>query len=370
MPLDFTALANVPRLLLEARLKPIQGTRFQPTGFPNLGPATYDYEGPEGVKRMLLVESAQSVANWLEKALFKAMGRDSVSDELVPEVNGISYIEIDCGEFGKTSTLLEPHRINTPYLWDSEDSTAVDLQSRILKDLGISKKRKKKGAKDSASEDDEAAGRIDMGRFYKTLLKYDLNSLIHGAFLEKVAGRLRVPRALSGFVEASDVRPAESGGTKFDHIFPSKDPSHGVTSEDGYTNVPYARTDYAAQDIVAYFNLDLTQIRGYSLPEEAEKLLVAVALYKVSRLLEADWDLRSGCKLSVTGIAVTRPKDGFSLPSSAEIARELPVLINAAAQGGLIAGVSKATWVRKKKAGKGKGNPEAVESTPSDSDNE
>ncbi|KAA3414408.1 hypothetical protein F1715_11675, partial [Streptococcus pneumoniae] len=43
---------------------------------------------------MLLVESAQSMANWLEKALFKAMGRDSVSDELVPEVRGISFIEL------------------------------------------------------------------------------------------------------------------------------------------------------------------------------------------------------------------------------------------------------------------------------------
>ena len=63
MALDFSALSNVPRLLLEARLKPIQGTRFQPTGFPNLGPATY--EGPDG-KRMLLVESAQSMANRLE----------------------------------------------------------------------------------------------------------------------------------------------------------------------------------------------------------------------------------------------------------------------------------------------------------------
>mgnify|MGYP001555964026 FL=1 len=63
MPLDFTALKDAPRLLVEAKLKPLQGTRFQPTGFPNLGAATY--QGPGGVD-MLLVESAQSMANRLE----------------------------------------------------------------------------------------------------------------------------------------------------------------------------------------------------------------------------------------------------------------------------------------------------------------
>ena len=63
MPLNLDALATAPRLLMEAHLQPLQGTRFQPTGFPNLGAATYD--GPSG-ERMLLVESAQSMANRLE----------------------------------------------------------------------------------------------------------------------------------------------------------------------------------------------------------------------------------------------------------------------------------------------------------------
>lgn len=353
MSLDFSALENVPRLLLEAHLKPLQGTRFQPTGFPNLGPATYD--GPEGT-RMLLVESAQSIANWLERTLFKVMSRDSASDELLPEVDGISFIEIDCGEFGKTSTLLESHRINTPYLWDSEHPSAVVLQSEILKELGISAKRKKKGAKGeggSGREDEEPAGRLNLGRFYRTLLKYDLNSLIHGAFLEKVAGRLRVPRALSGFIEARDVNPTESGGTKFDHVFPSKDAARSITSEDGYTNVPYPRTEFSAREIVAYFNLDLAQIRGYSLPEEGERLLIALALFKVARFLDADWDLRSGCKLSISHVSVTRPLNGFTLPKAAEIARELPSLVKAAHEKELIAGVSRCAWTRKKSLTKG-----------------
>jgi len=53
--MKFTTLDQSPRLLMEANLTPLQGTRFQPTGFPDLGAATYD--GPGG-NRMLLVESA------------------------------------------------------------------------------------------------------------------------------------------------------------------------------------------------------------------------------------------------------------------------------------------------------------------------
>jgi CRISPR-associated protein Csb1 len=36
--IDYEILKTAPRLLLEARLKPLQGHRFQPTGFADLGP--------------------------------------------------------------------------------------------------------------------------------------------------------------------------------------------------------------------------------------------------------------------------------------------------------------------------------------------
>ena len=38
----YNALDNHPRLLLESDLRPVQGHRFQPTGFPDLlSPAKY-----------------------------------------------------------------------------------------------------------------------------------------------------------------------------------------------------------------------------------------------------------------------------------------------------------------------------------------
>ena len=72
MSLDFTPLAGEPRLLLEAELRPVQGSRFQPTGFPNLGPAVY--ASPDGNGQTVLVESAQSMANRLEAVCWDEAG--------------------------------------------------------------------------------------------------------------------------------------------------------------------------------------------------------------------------------------------------------------------------------------------------------
>ncbi|MDE0519723.1 MAG: type I-U CRISPR-associated protein Cas7, partial [Candidatus Dadabacteria bacterium] len=46
MPINISTLFESPRLLVEATLRPLQGSRFQPTGFPNLGHAVF--EDPEG----------------------------------------------------------------------------------------------------------------------------------------------------------------------------------------------------------------------------------------------------------------------------------------------------------------------------------
>ena len=55
MSVDLNKLKHAPRILIEAALKPVVGTRIQPTGFPDLGPAVYD--APDGTPT-LLVESA------------------------------------------------------------------------------------------------------------------------------------------------------------------------------------------------------------------------------------------------------------------------------------------------------------------------
>ena len=84
--MNLEPLKTAPRLLLKATLQPLQGTRFQPTGFPDLGAATYDV--PDG-RKMLLVESAQSMANRLEAVCW-----DSVNDDWVEPLKGLPMVKV------------------------------------------------------------------------------------------------------------------------------------------------------------------------------------------------------------------------------------------------------------------------------------
>jgi CRISPR-associated protein Csb1 len=260
MPIKLDSLAIAPRLLLEARLQPLQGTRFQPTGFPNLGAATYD--GPNG-ERMLLVESAQSMANRLEAVCW-----DKPADDWIKPLKGLPLVKVvrkskdkDGKEIEEalTNTVLEAHRINSPYILEGKDKS-------VLQSL-----------KSQLAEMEE--GPVDIKKLAAVILKLDTNALIHGVFLAKsdlAGGRLRLPRALSSFIEAEEVKEAQSGGVKNDHVNPSGDTAKG------FGNVPFARSEFTSAKIVAYFNLDVAQIRAFGLGDSVSQLLIALALLNVT----------------------------------------------------------------------------------------
>lgn len=297
MPLDLSALKDAPRLLIEAKLKPLQGTRFQPTGFPNLGAA--EYEGPDGV-RMLLVESAQSMANRMEVVCW-----DEVNDDWVQPLKGLPIIKVLKDGKPLTNSVLEAHRINSPYILEGKDKSVFNVLKGQLADM--------------------EEGRVDIRRLAGTLLKLDPNALLHGVFLAKkelAGGRLRLPRALSAFIESDTVRIAASGGVKNDSLNPSGDTAKG------FGNVPFARDEYTGE-ITAYFNLDLAQIRAFGLGEKVENLLIALALFKIRKFLDVGLRLRTACDLTLDGEpSVTRP-NGFELPSLDQIEKALPGLIKA-----------------------------------------
>jgi CRISPR-associated protein Csb1 len=168
-------------------------------------------------------------------------------------------------------------------------------------------------------EPDDVAGVVNLRKLASVCFKYDPNSLIHGVFLEKIAGRLRHPRALSAFIEASGVGRADSGGVKFDRALP-KPSVAGVDAKGGYGNVPFHRTEFTAKTITAFFSVDLAQIRGYGLGDDATDLLIALSLWKVRKFLDSTMRLRTACELElideVKSIHVKRPQDGFTLPSA------------------------------------------------------
>lgn len=299
--MNFEPLNNESRLLIEADLKPLQGTRFQPTGFPDLGAAQYQL--PDNNRTdMVLVESPQSVANRLESTIW-----DDVNQDVIQPLHGISYVVVKEGDEVLTNSLLEAHRLNSFYLLEGSDKSFLEQLKSELNAL-------------------DKEGAIDPKKLAVTLAKYDVNSLLHGVFLAKkdlAGGRFRLARALSGFIEAYNVRPVEFGGVKLDRVNPQAD------AKKGGGNIPYARIEYTAESITAFFNLDLAQLRHYRLGEEATNLLVAIALWKITSFLENGLRLRTACDLECTQITVTRPEQ-FKLPSRQDLVKALPELVKAA----------------------------------------
>lgn len=313
MSLDLSALANEPRLLLRAKLKPLQGTRFQPTGFPEIGAALY--EGPDGTPT-LLVESAQSMANRMETVCWDKTA-DNGAGNWVEPLRGLSVIKV-LDKDGKplTNSVLEAHRINSPYILEAVGSDGKNrpVFDRLKNELASLDK-----------------GMVDLRKLATVLLQLDANALLHGVFLAQgdlAGGRLRLPRALSAFIEATGAKVAASGGVKNDIVQPGNQ-GEGKSAKEGYGNVPFSRDEFVSPEIFAYFNLDLAQLRGYGLPESANPLLVTLALYKIRAFLETGLRLRTACDLDCEGIEVQRPHD-FELPTLAALTAALPEMIRAA----------------------------------------
>lgn len=294
--MNFDVLTEVPRLLFEVDLAPVQGTRFQPTGFPDLGAA--DYQLADGT-RMVLVESAQSMANRMEAVCW-----DESTNDWVEPLRGVPYIAVVNGKDDLvTTSVLEAHRLNSPYILEGKDKSFFE---RLKAELG--------GLEE---------GRVDLQRLAEVLLKYDTNALLHGVFLAKkdlAGGRLRSPRVLSAFVEARDVTIAPSGGVKRDDVDPQGD------TRKGFGHVPFHRDEYTGK-ITAFFNVDLAQVRGFRLGENVEQFLITFALFKITKLLETGLRFRTACDLQPVGDVRTVRPEGYTLPPSNAVADALPELI-------------------------------------------
>jgi CRISPR-associated protein Csb1 len=246
---------------------------------------------------MLLIESAQSMANRLEAVCW-----DDAHNAIVAPLADLPHIVVELGHGLATSSIQEAHRLNSPY---------------IINDPGVKKAM-------TSEVGDTDSGPLDIRKLACAVFTRDVGAVLHGVFLEKVAGRLRLQRLLSSFIEAEGAIPVTSGGVKLDRVDPA-----GNTAE-GYGNVPFSRTEFVARRITAYFNLDLATLRGYGLGEGADRLLTALALYKILKVLDGGLRLRTACDLERRSLTVTRPT-GITLAESLlfELEQTLPGLITA-----------------------------------------
>lgn len=305
------------RQLFDVELEPIAGSRFQPTGFPDLGPAEFsrpvDNDGTVEWHDALILESAQSMANRLED-----IGWNEAIDEPVPTLRGLPYVRVTAADDGRylTSSRTEAHRLASAFVKDAT-LDGDDMKEVVRERLGL-------------RDDTPLAPRhIAQGVF-----DMDPLCLVHGVFFAEAAsvwpGQPKIPRALTGFIEALDVRRAVSGGVKRDAVRHGLGDAVGGTAE-GYGTVPYHRVEYTAGTIVASFVVDLAQIASYGLPGPATRLLGAIAQWEIRALLDGGLRLRTACDLVAADDEVRDRRSGRVLPPLDELEAEVRRLIGESA---------------------------------------
>ncbi len=343
MSLNFSPLDSAARLLVEAELKVgTGGGRFQPTGFPDLGPALY--HGADGGD-WLLVESPQSMANRLELACW-----DEAADCFDAICNGIPFVRSVVtagGEKSTTSTVQESHRLASPYILDGDLNSGNGAQKlwQALK---------------ASSQHPRSLGLFENRPFLlrnhaDKLLMLDPGSLLHGVWLstkvegpsrQKKAicgGKVRFPRLLSGYIEAQNPQQANWGGVKRERILDGSE-SGTTDAESGFGSIPFPRTEFTAPNVRAFFSFDLQLLRTLALGEREERqengkttrkpkvrslgdsqgdftdkeaFLILWALYKIDRFLTHGLTLRSNCHFSRRAKCIKEPTD-FVWPDNPE----------------------------------------------------
>jgi CRISPR-associated protein Csb1 len=287
-------------LVLTATLEPIVGDRFQPAGFPEIGHVIYKAPRKNGgTQNVCIVDSAASMANHLETVC----QRGAHDLDLVVELDGMPYVRCVTGDLvdGKlpsdkrevvVTSLTEGHRIASSYFLDGAPLTdggakgEAKFESDLVTKFGIVLP----GSSKAHPPPDK------WWNVFKTIFDVDPNSLVHGVLFPQ--WQIKVPRALTAHLEAFGAGRVDRSGVKFDRL--------GKTT----SGQPiFAVDDATAESIRATFVLDVGLIRSFGrkkgndtvgLSESRQKFLVALALWKIQKLLASPFRFRSGCHLRCT----------------------------------------------------------------------
>lgn len=301
--------SNRHRQLFDVPLQVLAGSRFQPTGFPDLGAATFERpvrraDGTTDWQRALLVESAQSMANRAEAVGWDATGDQPQPVDVLADLPWVRVADADGAYL--TSSRTEAHRLASAFVKDSTHG-GKDMVDVIRERLGLQGDRP-----------------LSPSAIAKAIFSLDPLCLVHGVFFadNRWPGQPRVARALTGLIEAYDVREADSGGVKKDGVRHSLGEVTGGTAE-GYGTVPYHRREWTAAEIVASFAIDRAQIRSYALAEPATALLEAIARWEVRCLVDEPLRLRTACDLAAVDPEVVADQTGEPLPGRDELEADI-----------------------------------------------
>ena len=322
-------------LIIKATLKPIGDTdRFQPAGFPEVGHVIYDAPRTDGnghrfKEKVCIVDSPASMANHLEKVCMAGEGSLDLHADIARLPHVICVTDRDFETDGEkitvkketphdtvvVSTFTEGHRLASDYFLDS-----------LMNEKWVEPTTKKKKAKDGNEQKTEYVPahwegttfreqlRKDFGivevkkdktyfippakwwDIYKTIFKFDPNSLVHGVMFAKE--QIRISRVLTAHLEAFGASRVGRSGVKFDRL--------GKTT----SGQPiFAVDEETAQEIRATFIIDLALLRSYGRGEDGlngnqKKLLLDLAMWKIKQLLARPFRYRTQCFLGCESITI------------------------------------------------------------------
>ncbi|WP_202820462.1 type I-U CRISPR-associated RAMP protein Csb1/Cas7u [Kytococcus schroeteri] len=306
-------------------LTPVAGDRFQPTGFPDLGPAEFsrwDADRKDWVNA-LHVESPQSMANRLEATTWLE------GEDVQPSVlEGLPYVQVveerDGEDAFVTCSRREAHRLASAYVMNAVTETGETGRDWLMAELGAGK--------------DDPANRYH--QVHRAVLRMDPLSLVHGVFFaQKDFGwQPKVARAVTSFIDATNVRPAHSGGVKTDVVRTTA--SEGAGSKEGYGMVPHQRLEFTAEKITAYVTVDHEQIRSYALGDEGTELLESLVEYELAVLFSGGLRLRTACDFQVITEEVLVSGEEGALPQVDTAEKRVRAAIEAARGAGLLGDVT------------------------------
>jgi CRISPR-associated protein Csb1 len=292
-------------LVLTATLEPIGSDRFQPAGFPEIGHVIYKAPRKDRTTEpVCIVDSAASMANHLEAVCMR--GRHDF--DLVDELDEMPYIRCVTGDLvdGKlpidkretvVTSLTEGHRIASSLLLEGKALTSdgtksdVKFEDELIKRFDIVVPNSPKAHPSPEKWWD----------VFKNIFELDPNSLVHGVLFPQ--WQIKIPRALTAHLEAFGAGRVDRSGVKFDKELGPK--------SDKRVQAIFAVDDAVAESIRATFVLDVGLIRSFGrkkgdktlgLSEKQQEFLVALALWKIQRLLASPYRFRSGCHLRCTAL--------------------------------------------------------------------
>ncbi len=291
------------RLTYSLSLQPVVGDIFQPTGFPDIGAATFEKWDRDESRWVdsLLVESVQSMANRLEATLIGPDNEPEGPGDSLPWVR-----VVDSEGIPLTNSRVEPHRLASAYVRDAkiDGEHVVDV---IEARMGIAKGRP-----------------LDHHRMVSSVFSLDPLNILHGVFfaISSWPFQPKVTRAVTAQIEATDIRRVDSGGVKGEVVYHTV-AGTGLNADRGYGMIPHHRVEYTAREIVLNWTLDRYLIRSYGLSEEAAELLEQLALFELAALLDGGLRLRTACDLKLSD---SRPPSLDSAAAHASRVRELAVM--------------------------------------------